>query len=64
MPGISMDIIQHCLNVNPERKLVQQRRRVFTIEQNRAIMDEVDKLLSANFIWEVIIQTGWLMLSW
>ena len=30
MPGILADIIQHCLNVDPEKKPVQQRRRVFT----------------------------------
>ena len=53
MPCISRDIIQHQLNVNPERKLVQQRWRVFALEWNRAIMDEVDKLLTANFIQEV-----------
>ena len=53
MPNISKDIIQHCLNVDPERKPIQQRRRVFTFEQNRAIMDELDKLLVANVIWEL-----------
>lgn len=50
VPGISIDVIQQHLNVNPKRKLVQQRRRVFALEQNRAIMDEVDKLLATNFI--------------
>ena len=30
MPGIAPEVIQHKLNVNPERKPVQQRRRVFT----------------------------------
>ena len=29
MPGISTQVIQHKLYVDPERKLVQQRRRVF-----------------------------------
>ena len=28
MPGITPEVIQHKLNVNPERKPVQQRRRV------------------------------------
>lgn len=50
MPGISTNIIWHHPNVNPERKLVQQRRRVFASEWNRAIMDEVDNFLIANFI--------------
>ena len=53
MPGIPANIIQHCLNVDLEKKLVQQRRRVFAPERNKTIMDEVDKLLAANFIREV-----------
>ena len=51
MPNISPKVIQHKLNVDLERKLIQQRRRVFTPEWNQAITDEVNKLLSAGFIW-------------
>ena len=32
MPSIAPEIIQHKLNVNPDRKPVQQRRRVFALE--------------------------------
>ena len=39
MPGIVAEVIQYCLNVDLEKKPVQQRRRVFTPERNRAIMD-------------------------
>ena len=53
MPGISTEIIQHKLEVDPEKKPVQQRRRVFASKQNQAVMDEVNKLLAAGFIWEV-----------
>ena len=53
MPRIPVSIIQHRLNVDLEKKSVQQRRRVFAPEQNRAVMDEVNKLLAANFIQEV-----------
>ena len=53
MPGIATEVIQHRLNVDLERKLVQQRRRVFAPERNKAIMDEVNKLLEADFIREV-----------
>ena len=53
MPGIPTGIIQHCLNVDPKKKPVQQRRSVFSPERNRAVMDEVNKLLAANFIREV-----------
>ena len=53
MLGIPASIIQHRLNVDPDKKPVQQRRRVFASERNKAVMDEVNKLLAANFIREV-----------
>ena len=53
MPSISTKVIQHRLNVDLEKKLVQHRQRVFTLKRNQAITDEVSKLLSAGFIREV-----------
>ena len=53
MSGIPASLIQHRLNVDPEKKPVQQRRKVFAPERNKAVMDEVNKLLAANFIQEV-----------
>ena len=53
MYGISPRVIDHKLNVNPEKKSVQQKRRVFALERNQAITDEVYKLLSAGFIREM-----------
>ena len=53
MLGISPEVIQHKLNVDPEQKLVQQRRRTFTLERDQAIAEEVTKLLTAGFIREV-----------
>uniref|UniRef100_A0A2N9ERH4 Uncharacterized protein n=1 Tax=Fagus sylvatica TaxID=28930 RepID=A0A2N9ERH4_FAGSY len=53
MPGIDPSIISHKLNVNPSLRPVKQKRRVFAPERNNAIMEEVDKLLTANFIMEV-----------
>jgi hypothetical protein len=53
MPGIDPSIISHKLNVNPSLRPVKQKRRVFALERNNAIMEEVDKLLTANFIKEV-----------
>ena len=53
MPSIPASIISHHLKVDPERKPIEQRRRVFAPEQNMTIMDEVDKLLVAYFIREV-----------
>ena len=60
MPSFFKDIIQHHLNVNPKRKQVQQRRRVFSPKRNKAIMDKVDKLLADNLIREVYYQ-DWLV---
>ena len=50
MPGISPEVIQHKLNVNLERKPVQQRQRVFAPERDQAVIEEVTKLLMAIFI--------------
>lgn len=53
MPRIPASIIQHRLNIDPEKKPVQQKRRVFAPKRNKAVMDEVRKLLAANFIRKV-----------
>ena len=53
MSGIDNKVIEHKLNINPTRKLVQQKWRVFAPERNKAIVEEVEKLLTAGFIREV-----------
>ena len=53
MPSIPIEVIQHKLNVNPERKPVQQRWRAFTPERDQAVRDEVARLLTAGFIRKV-----------
>ena len=53
IPCISPKIIQHKLNVDPERKPIQQRRRAFAPEQDQTITEEVTNLLTAGFIREV-----------
>ena len=53
MPGIDKKIIRHCLNINPECKPVQQKRRIFATEHNKAVTKKVEKLLEAGFIKEV-----------
>ena len=50
MLGIDGQVIEHSLNVNPKKKPAKQKRQVFTLEQNKAIMEEVEKLLAARFI--------------
>ena len=41
MPSISPKVLQHKLNVNMERKIIQQRRRVFAPERDQAITEQV-----------------------
>ena len=53
MPGLSTKVIQHKLNVDLEKKPIQQRRRVFAPERNQVITDKVNRLLTAGFIREV-----------
>ena len=51
--GISADVITHKLNVDPDHKPVQQRRRKFAAERNKIINDEVSRLLKTEMIREV-----------
>ena len=53
MPGISTEVMQHKLNVNPEKKPVQQRWKAFALERDQAVREEVTKLLTTGFIREV-----------
>ena len=41
MPGIDPSVITHCLNVYPSSKPVCQKKRVFALEQDKAIKKEV-----------------------
>ena len=53
MPGIDPSVITHRLNVYPSSKLVRQKKRVFAPERDNAIKEEVQKLTTTQFIWEV-----------
>ena len=53
MPGIDPSVIVHRLNVNPASSLIRQKKRVFAQERDKAIAEEVKKLLEAGFIREV-----------
>jgi len=44
MPGIDPSIIVHKLNVSPSFSLVQQKKRAFAQERDKAIAEEVQKL--------------------
>ena len=53
MPGIDNKVIEHKFNVDPTKKPVQQKRRVFAPESSKVVVEEVEKLLTAEFIREV-----------
>ena len=53
MLGIGPSVITHCLNVSPSYKLVCQKKRVFALEWDNAIKEEVQKLITTEFIREV-----------
>ena len=50
MLGIDRRVIEHCLNVDLTKKPVQQKKRVFALKRNKIVMEEVEKLLIAEFI--------------
>ena len=53
MGGVDPAVITHRLNVNPSFKPVKQKRRSFSSERQKAINEEVGKLLQAKAIREV-----------
>ena len=53
MQGIDPLVMVHKLNVSPSFPPIRQKKRVFAQEWNKAITEEVQKLLEAGFIWEV-----------
>ena len=53
MGGINPAIITHRLNVSPSFKPVKQKRKSFAQERQKAINEEVGKLLQAEAIREV-----------
>ena len=52
MPGIDLSVITHRLNVYPSSKPVCQKKGVFASEQDNAIKEKVQKLTTAQQIWE------------
>ena len=52
MSGIPPETMTHRLNIDPTMKPVRQKKRSFAPERQKAIDEEVDKLLEAGFIRE------------
>ena len=53
MGGIDPTVITHKLNINPSFKPVKQKSRSFALERQKAINEEVGKLLQAGAIRDV-----------
>ena len=53
MPGIDPSVVVHRLNVNPTSSPIRQKKRVFVQKRDKAVAEEVRKLLEASFIREV-----------
>ena len=53
MPGIDPSIMVHRLNVSPSFPPIQQKKRVFALKQDQALVEEVCKLQEASFLREV-----------
>ena len=64
MPGVSRELAEHTLNVDPKFKPVKQFLRRFNEERPKAIGEEVSRLLAAGFIVEFFILSGWLTQCW
>ncbi|KAJ8464738.1 hypothetical protein OPV22_027290 [Ensete ventricosum] len=59
MSGVDPEIAQHYLNISPDARSVKQRPCKFTPDRQKAIEDEVTRLLDAQLIEEVKYPT-WL----
>jgi hypothetical protein len=50
MPGISREVIEHKLGIDPAFKSIKQKERRYTPKRHETIWLEVNKLLEADFI--------------
>lgn len=53
MPGISEHVALHRLNIKPGSREVKQKKRVFSMEKQKAINGELENLLAASLIKQV-----------
>ena len=53
MPGIHPNVAYHKLAIDPNVKLMQQKKRCHGLKQLAIIMAKVEKLLKVRFIEEV-----------
>ena len=59
MPGIDIDIVQHCIPTDPTMKPIKQKLRRMKLEWTLKIKEEVDKQYNARFL-RVVNYPKWL----
>src|SRR5664279_354427 len=59
MPGVPRELVEHALEVYPDAKPIKKSLRRFSEPKRKAIGEEINRLLAANFIRE-IKQATWL----
>ena len=59
MPRIDRSVMVHKLNVSPSFTPIRQKKRVFALERDQTITEEVHKLLEENFIRRFTTSTCW-----
>ena len=52
MVGIHPNVMYHQLNISPDFKPIQQKRRAIEAKRYKALKDEVNKLLNIGFVRE------------
>ena len=52
-PGVSPDLACHSLNIGPEHKPIVQKRQKLAPERAAIVLEEVERLLASEAIWEV-----------
>ena len=55
MVAIDLSIISHVMNIDPNFRPIQQKRRLLDKERAVALKDEVEKLRNNNFIIEAFL---------
>jgi hypothetical protein len=57
MPGVSRDLVEHALNVDPKARPIKQPLRRFDDPKRKAIVAELHRLENAGFIREIKAST-------
>ena len=59
MPGIDIDIVQHCIPIDPTMKPIKQKLRRMKPEWTLKIKEEIEKQYNAGFL-RVVSYPEWL----